>query len=175
MRLFNVETFKLETFFNSDVPEYAALSHTWGDEEVTFQDISTGFDRTKKGWTKILKSAVEAGNHNCKYIWVDTCCIDKSSSAELSEAINSMFHWYRMCKVCFAYLEDVSKEPKRMVTVIEIDSQPVYVPPLVPPKRDLFSKARWFQRGWTLQELIAPTTLYFYDSNWTIIGEKSSL
>ncbi len=95
MRLLNVETLRLETFYGSDVPEYAALSHTWGDEEVTFQDLTTDLGRKKKGWTKVFGSATEAKKHGCKFIWIDTCCIDKTSSAELSEAINSMFRWYR--------------------------------------------------------------------------------
>jgi hypothetical protein len=178
MRLLNVQTHKLEEFYGSDVPEYAALSHTWGNEEITFQDIAIDPYRRKTGWTKILRSAAEAEKHSCKYIWIDTCCIDKTSSAELSEAINSMFRWYRKCKVCLAHLQDVSEAPKAMVTLIEVDSEPVTPPgsllsPL--PARKSFSEARWFERGWTLQELIAPRTLYFYDSTWNRIGEKKEL
>jgi hypothetical protein len=94
MRLLNVETLKLETFDRSVIPKYAALSHTWGNEEVTFQDIATDLSQRKAGWTKILRSAAEAKKHSCKYVWIDTCCIDKTSSTELSEAINSMYRWY---------------------------------------------------------------------------------
>ncbi|KAH5412573.1 hypothetical protein HBI32_128880 [Parastagonospora nodorum] len=161
MRLLNVATFQLETFHHSDlpIPEYAALSHTWGHEEVTFQDIMTGSGREKAGWPKILESAAKAAEHSCKYIWIDTCCIDKTSSAELSEAINSMFRWYQKCKICFAYLEDISVQYKATTSHLSIDS--VLVAPGTKSPSPLhhpvsFSKARWFSRGWTLQELIAP-------------------
>ena len=174
MRLLNIETLRLETFYGSDVPEYIALSHTWGDDEVTFQDLETDLGRKKKGWIKIFGSAKEAKKYCCKYVWVDTCCIDKSSSAELSEAINSMFRWYRKSKVCVVHLEDVSKQPEPKVVEIEPDSEPATPPPspLSPPG---FHQSRWFRRGWTLQELIAPKTLYFYDSAWNNIGEKGEL
>jgi hypothetical protein len=175
MRLLNIETLQLETFYGSDVPEYAALSHTWGDEEVTFQDLTTDLGRRKEGWAKIFGSATEAEKHSCKYIWIDTCCIDKTSSAELSEAINSMFRWYRKSKVCFAHLEDVSKEPERKVIEVESNSEFVTPPPSSRPARAFLPESRWFKRGWTLQELIAPKTLYFYDSTWNQIGEKGEL
>jgi hypothetical protein len=156
------------------LPEYAALSHTWSDEEVTLQDLTVGLGRKKKGWNKILGSAIQAANHGCNYAWIDTCCIDKTSSAELSEAINSMFRWYRESKVCFAYLEDVSAEPKRKVIEIESDSEAT--PPLSPyPASWLLPKSRWFKRGWTLQELIAPKIVLLYDSSWNEIGEKRQL
>jgi hypothetical protein len=109
MRLLNVDTLKLETFYEPHVPRYAALSHTWGKEEVLFQDIEAG-QRDRKNWTKIYRSASTAQVLGWKYIWIDTCCIDKTSSAELSEAINSMYRWYLKCDVCIAYLEDVSLE-----------------------------------------------------------------
>lgn len=125
MRLLNVKTFQLETFFDTNVPEYVALSHTWNSEEVTFQDILTGAGQWKKGWNKLVRASAQAKNYGCTYIWIDTCCIDKSSSAELSEAINSMFLWYSRCKVCLAYLEDVNKDTKPLVTIVEVDSTPV--------------------------------------------------
>jgi hypothetical protein len=175
MRLLNIKTFQLETFF-SDVPEYAALSHTWGDEEVNFQDLTAKAGRTKNGWNKILGSTILAAKHGCNYVWIDTCCIDKTSSAELSEAINSMFRWYRKCKVCFAYLEDVSVE-RKVIEIIEIesDSEAGTAPPCSPPAHSGFPASRWFKRGWTLQELIAPKTVYLYDSSWNEIGEKRQL
>ncbi|KAF1963977.1 HET-domain-containing protein, partial [Bimuria novae-zelandiae CBS 107.79] len=182
MRLLNVITLKLETFNGPDVPKYAALSHTWGDEEVTFQDIMAGSGVGKIGWIKIIRSAAEAEKHGCKYIWIDTCCIDKTSSAELSEAINSMFRWYRKCQICFAHLDGVKLAPKTLVIVLEVDSEPITPgaspitqPPSPRSTPSSFSKARWFERGWTLQELIAPSTLYFYDSGWAQIGEKKEL
>lgn len=172
MRLLNVKTFQLGTF-HLDVPEYAALSHTWSDEEVTLQDLTAGLGRKKKGWNKILGSAIQAANHGYNYAWIDTCCIDKTSSAELSEAINSMFRWYRESKVCFAYLEDVSIEPKRKVIEIESDSDATG-PPSPCPASCLLSKSRWFKRGWTLQELIAPRIVLLYDSSWNEIGGEKA-
>jgi hypothetical protein len=174
MRLLSIKTFQLETFY-SDVPEYAALSHTWGDEEVTFQDLTADLGRKKKGWNKILGSTIQAAKHSCNYVWIDTCCIDKTSSAELSEAINSMFRWYRKSKVCFAYLEDVSKAPRWKVIEIESNSEEVTPPASPLPALSFLPKSRWFKRGWALQELIAPKTVYFYDSSWNEIGEKRQL
>ncbi|KAH7311899.1 heterokaryon incompatibility protein-domain-containing protein [Rhexocercosporidium sp. MPI-PUGE-AT-0058] len=174
MRLLNIKTFQVETFY-SDAPEYAALSHTWGDEEVTFQDLAADSGRKKKGWNKILGSTIQAEKHSCDYVWIDTCCIDKTSSAELSEAINSMFRWYRKSKVCFAYLEDVSKEPGWKVIEIESNYEAVTPPGSPLPALSFLPGSRWFTRGWTLQELIAPKTVYFYDSSWNEIGEKRQL
>ncbi|SRR6266480_5686484 len=151
MRLLNIETLQLETFYGSDVPEYATLSHTWGDEEVTFQDLTTDLCGTKKGWAKIFGSATEARKHSCKYIWIDTCCIDKTSSAELSEAINSMFRWYRKSKVCFAHLEDVYKKPERKVIEVRPlfgrDSKSITRSPSPLPARAFLPTSRWFKRG----------------------------
>jgi hypothetical protein len=184
MRLLNIKTFQLETFY-SDVPDYAALSHTWGNEEVTFQDLTADVGRTKKGWNKILGSIVQVAKHNCNYVWIDTCCIDKTSSAELSEAINSMFRWYRKSKVCFAYLEDVSAEPGWKEDQVEVGvvfdaaaalgDEEETPPPLPLPAICFLPRSRWFKRGWTLQELIAPKAVHFYDSSWNEIGEKRQL
>jgi hypothetical protein len=168
MRLLNVDTLKLETFYEPHVPRYAALSHTWGKEEVLFQDIEAG-QRDRKNWTKIYRSASTAQVLGWKYIWIDTCCIDKTSSAELSEAINSMYRWYLKCDVCIAYLEDVSLESD----LNEVDHNAHIATHLL--LYPTFSQARWFKRGWTLQELIAPHNLCFYDSDWTKIGEKQEL
>ncbi|KAI3322060.1 hypothetical protein HD806DRAFT_135496 [Xylariaceae sp. AK1471] len=153
-------------------PRYAILSHTWGREEVTFQDIQAFSRRqwsravsqtastiqAKKGFVKIRKAAALAAKHGYSYIWVDTCCIDKTSSAELSEAINSMFRWYKKASACFAYMEDVKYGCH--------DS-----------KGGLFhllcQDSRWFTRGWTLQELIAPYDVLFYGEDWGYLGSKA--
>lgn len=172
MRLLNLETFSLETFHGSDIPEYAILSHTWAEDEVTFEDLESWKDRTKQGWNKIFGSAAEAKKFDCNYIWIDTCCIDKSSSAELSEAINSMFQWYQKSKICLTYLEDMFEEPQPRNINIESDSI------IAEPSRSPYSgmaKSRWFKRGWTLQELIAPATLIMYDRAWNRIGDKEEL
>jgi hypothetical protein len=118
---------------------------------------------------------MHAAKHSCDYVWIDTCCIDKTSSAELSEAINSMFRWYRKSKVCFAYLEDVSKGPGWKVIEIESNDEDATPPGSPDPALSFLAKSRWFKRGWTLQELIAPKAVYFYDSSWNKIGEKRQL
>ncbi|KAH8811438.1 heterokaryon incompatibility protein-domain-containing protein, partial [Xylogone sp. PMI_703] len=156
MRLINVETYDLVEF-ETDVSGYAILSHTWGDEEVTFQDMHRGLDfaRRKKGFTKIQGTCSRAKADGFSYAWVDTCCIDKSSSAELSEAINSMYRWYQKAEICYAFISDVHMDG------IPWESQ--------------FRDSRWFTRGWTLQELLAPAELIFYSGDWVRIGSKAEL
>lgn len=96
------------TNFNASPPRYAILSHTWEDEEVTLQDLQSGGKaKQMKGYTKIRESCTLTASKGYDYIWIDSCCIDKSSSAELSEAINSMFRWYGDADVCYAFLCDV--------------------------------------------------------------------
>ena len=108
MRLLHSTSLVLHEFADNEIPEYAILSHRWGKEEVSFQDMQRGDSGGKAGYSKIVGCAKQALTDGCEYIWVDTCCIDKSSSAELSEAINSMYRWYREAKVCYAYLSDVT-------------------------------------------------------------------
>src|SRR5271155_2971591 len=138
MRLLNSKTLKLEEFPESEIPKYAILSHTWGKDEISFQDMQTGSAGKKAGYTKIKFSSAQALDDGLDYFWVDTCCIDKSSSAELSEAINSMYRWYQNAQICYAYLADVivAEKPRG--------------------RGSAFERSRWFTRGWTLQELIAP-------------------
>ena len=150
MRLLNCRTKELE-FFMGTPPYYAILSHTWEDQEVTF-DIyhNTDTDYTSfKGWYKIQQACAQALEDGLKYLWADTICIDKSSSSELSESINSMFNWYRDSDWCYCFLSDL---------------------PFVS-----FEASRWFNRGWTLQELVAPQKSKFYDQNWKFLGSKSDL
>ncbi|KAF2166495.1 hypothetical protein M409DRAFT_36723, partial [Zasmidium cellare ATCC 36951] len=110
-------------------------------------------------WKKVRLSCRQALADSIDYIWIDTCCIDKASSAELSEAINSMFRWYEKAAVCYAYMSDVLKPPDG------VDGA----------SRQPFEQSRWFTRGWTLQELIAPSKVMFYDCHWNCLGEKSAL
>jgi len=159
MRLINTTTFKLEEFIDNDVPPYAILSHTWAKEEASFQEMQ-GCDeivRKKEGYNKIKQCCEIAKSDGFNHAWIDTCCIDKTSSSELSEAINSMYRWYSTADVCYVYLSDV--------------------PSAGDPKADGsdFSLSRWFTRGWTLQELIAPSIVIFFGSDWKQIGSKSSL
>jgi hypothetical protein len=155
MRLLNANTFELREF-HDPVPLYAILSHTWGnpDDEISFQDIrDLSRARRKQAFTKIEGCARVALLNALEWIWVDTCSIDKSSSAELSEAIISMFRWYREAVLCFVVLEGTGEECEH---------------------QDL-AAARWFTRGWTLQELLAPTRLEFYSASWIFLGTRESL
>ncbi|KAF7549886.1 hypothetical protein G7Z17_g6080 [Cylindrodendrum hubeiense] len=157
MRLINVHTLRLEEFDNPAlVPDYAILSHRWGDEEVSFEDMKDlAVAQTKTAsFSKILGTCEAARVQGPQYIWVDTCCIDKSSSAELSEAINSMFRWYRKAQFCVAFLSD-----------LPVGRQLYWA-------SDELRNCCWFSRGWTLQELIAPKEVIFYDAGWNILGTK---
>ncbi|RYP22098.1 hypothetical protein DL765_001857 [Monosporascus sp. GIB2] len=148
MRLLNVHTRRLEEFTGNRIPLYAILSHTWTSGEITFQDLSDPSHRAKTGYHKIEGLCTKAVLDGYTYVWIDTCCIDKSSSAELSEAINSMYEWYKNSQRCYVYLDDVSAKEYHSLP----DSQ--------------LRRARWFTRGWTLQELLAPLELEFYDADW---------
>ncbi|RFN50421.1 het domain-containing protein [Fusarium flagelliforme] len=156
MRLLHSTCLKFAVFDGEDIPPYAILSHTWDSEEVTLSDMQQPEYQHLKGFAKIQGCCAQAAQEDLEWVWIDTCCIDKSSSAELSEAINSMFKWYQKADVCFVYLSDV--------------------PPLDPfLDRYLFEKARWFTRGWCLQELLAPREVEFFADNWTELGTKWSL
>ncbi|PNP79211.1 hypothetical protein FNYG_07287 [Fusarium nygamai] len=157
MWLINTTTIALEVKNVSSTP-YAILSHTWGDDEVTFEDMMTGQEKGKKGYVKIIHTCRLAKERGIAYAWVDTCCVDKRSSAELAEAINSMFNWYKLSEVCFAHLEDLK----------------IHRGPQDDPLSGM-SSCRWFTRGWTLQELIASRNLEFYDSAWNYRGTKAGL
>ncbi|KAF5519434.1 Vegetative incompatibility protein HET-E-1 [Colletotrichum aenigma] len=156
MRLLHTTTLDLNEFIG-DVPPYAILSHTWENDEVSLQDLSTTAGRSKKGFKKIEACCAQARRDGFDWAWLDTCCIDKTSSAELSEAINSMFRWYRQARVCYVYLSDLPSQYPG-----DVD-------------RRQFHSVKWFTRGWTLQELIAPRAMEFYDQNWEEIGTKVSL
>ncbi|KAJ1708520.1 hypothetical protein NYO67_9330 [Aspergillus flavus] len=132
---FEIELFTDEQLHN--LP-YAILSHTWGPDEVTLQNINDPLVKSWTGYMKIEQCCAIAYSSGYDYVWIDTCCIDKTSSTELSEAINSMFLWYQEAKTTF---ED----------------------------------SRWFTRGWTLQELIAPRNVIFFDGSWRVLGDKMSL
>jgi hypothetical protein len=107
MRLLHTRKFELQEFGSRKVPHYAILSHTWGIEEVTLQDIKTNEAMELTGYEKVRTACSVAAADGFEYIWIDTCCIDKTSSAELSEALNSMYRWYQEAEECYAYLADV--------------------------------------------------------------------
>lgn len=156
MRLINTKTLCIEEFFDGHAPKYAILSHRWVDGEVTLQEMQTEAGTTKPGYQKILSTCKQALSDDLSYAWVDTCCIDKTSSAELSEAINSMYRWYAEAEICYAFLNDI--------TIDDVSSDPY-----------AFGKSMWFSRGWTLQELIAPEHVTFYNASWRKFGTKASL
>ncbi|KAK0733175.1 heterokaryon incompatibility protein-domain-containing protein, partial [Lasiosphaeria miniovina] len=156
MRLINAKTLEFDEFFDSQVPRYGILSHTWEKEEVTLRDMrkSPPSVTAKKGYRKVTETCRLALEHGLDWVWVDTCCIDKTSSAELTESINSMFSWYQQAAICFVYLSDLSTRDNLEVRL---------------------TACRWFTRGWTLQELIAPKDVSFYDKKWQPRGTKISL
>lgn len=160
MRLLNTKSLELSRPYAPDeVPDYVILSHRWSTEEVTFADISeepisqlqsqTG---TKDGFAKIQGACELALRDGYAWIWIDSCCIDKSSSAELQETINSMWRYYADSNICYVYMADVP------------DSEAGWA--------QMFARSEWFTRGWTLQELIAPVCVEFYAKNWEPMGTK---
>jgi hypothetical protein len=154
-------------FLSGEIPEYAILSHTWGAdaEEVTYRDLVDGTGKDKIGYEKIRFCGDRARQDSLRYFWVDTCCIDKSNNNELSEAINSMFRWYRDATRCYVYLSDVYKTPSDADA--DKSKQPSW-------ELD-FRTSRWFTRGWTLQELIAPASVEFFTQDRKPLGNKKSL
>ncbi|KAI1322531.1 kinesin light chain [Xylariaceae sp. FL0255] len=149
-----------------DAPPYAILSHTWGPDEVFFPDLAETSKRwqQKAGYRKIEFCAEQAKQDNLQHFWVDTCCIDKGSSAELQTAISSMFRWYQNAEICYAYLSDVSKTGTSRAAE---DADTTW--------ETAFRNSRWHSRGWTMQELLAPRTVEFYSREGTLLGDKRSL
>jgi len=221
MRLLRAVDMTFHEFEGSSIPPYAILSHRWEGEEVTYQEMrdrasatATRFRSTndqelksqtaaterKSGFKKIRQCCEQASEDMIEYVWVDTCCIDKSSSAELSEAINSMYVWYQQSIVCYAYLTDVHTWPTYRAEdadgawagIIDIyerqdgnggglksrwDSGHVLAWQRLEPITHVMNSA-WWTRGWTLQELIAPSEMIFYANNspgWSKIGDKRAL
>ncbi|RDW89252.1 hypothetical protein BP6252_01284 [Coleophoma cylindrospora] len=162
MRLINTSTFRFEQFLGTKKPPYAILSHTWDSQEVTYDEMLNPSQETRRktGFQKIESCCGIAKEYGLSYAWVDTCCIDKRSSAELSEAINSMYRWYRDAEVCFVYIVDVDP-----VDSVPIDGD-IYGSA---GQTRAFKKSRWFSRGWTLQELIAPHQRVFFSNDWSLI------
>ena len=176
MRLLDTWTGLFHEVENHFEVTYAILSHTWTSAgEQSFQDVRClspqGLRSTLtsspqdprpilevEGLSAKIKSACRiAREHGYRYLWLDSCCIDKTSSAELSEAINCMYGWYRDAAVCYAFLSDVPDDDAPRDT------------------HSQFRQSRWFKRGWTLQELIAPRDVIFLSSGWQVLGTKLGL
>ncbi|KAK5675325.1 hypothetical protein LTS10_012091 [Elasticomyces elasticus] len=164
MWLIDVRTYKLKSFFDSNIPPYAILSHTWGDDELTFHGVQNPESSTWPSFEKVRRTCQLAFENDLDYVWIDTCCIDKSSSAELSEAINSMFQWYQSATICYALLSDF--EGTNSMAGIRTDDMN-FLEGVAKLK-----KCRWFSRGWCLQELIAPVVLQFYNEDWVFLSTK---
>jgi hypothetical protein len=154
----------LTDVFHEELPRYAILSHTWGldKDELTFDDLQSGKGESKAGYTKLRFCAEQAKQDGLEYFWVDTCCINKRDLHELSKSITSMFRWYRDAAKCYVYLSDVSLHN-------DDDHQTKLTWDLA------FRKCRWFTRGWTLQELIAPAAVEFFSKEWEHLGSKETL
>lgn len=158
MRLLHTDTLVIEEFGFGEIPNYAILSHRWYNYELNLQDVQNRIwekqdftnENKIKAFEKINRCCVRAKSDAFQYAWIDSCCIDKTSSAELSEAINSMYLWYYKAGRCYAYLSDVQS-------------------------MDTFQESEWFARGWTLQELLAPAEVFFLDKDWNDLGTKKSL
>ena len=189
MRLINVKAFlereglirrgkrvdrraKVLEFGDDEVTEYAILSHRWTEQEVDYNEVvklakmdeeERSEIRQREGYRKILQSCEQAKKDGYKWLWIDTCCIDKRSSAELSEAINSMCRWYENSRICYAYLHDV--HDSSFPIAWDYEKYP----------KSTGGWPEWFSRGWTLQEMIAPRDVQFFNKDWHSIGDKRSL
>lgn len=161
MRLISTDTengLRLVLFNDpSSIPPYAILSHRWGNDEVLYEHIIAEGTKEESRFDKMKRCCEKARSDGYAYVWIDTCCIDQKSSAELSESINSMYLWYQLAAVCYAYLHDV----------------PTHDSPR--DEDSFFRKSEWFTRGWTLQELIAPKDIVFLSRSWDEIGTKTEL
>lgn len=158
MRLIDTLNYQIIEFPPPKIPDYAILSHTWGQDEYLFTDRHNPSRRDSAGFRKIFRCCALAASHGYRYLWVDTCCIDKTSSAELTESINSMYKWYQKSEICYVYVADFALQSSSGSRLGES-----------------FRNCRWFTRGWTLQELLAPKQVIFYDSNWLEIGSRKFL
>ncbi|KAF2740962.1 HET-domain-containing protein, partial [Polyplosphaeria fusca] len=161
MRLlhFNGERLVSTDYRGKTIPLYAILSHRWGDSEVLYEDLAAGTYKDKAGYQKIEFCAAQAAQDQLQYFWVDTCCIDKWNLRERSKAINSMFRWYKGATRCYVFLPDVSTAADAPQSAWEAS----------------FLASEWFERGWTLQELIAPASVEFFSCEGRWIGDKTTL
>ena len=165
IRLLHAESYTFpneEGLRQQQTPPYVIISHSWGDQEVLYDDMPEFKEKLKKShaWkansaakiTGACKKVLEHDKGQIKHVWLDTVCINKKDPAEVSTSINSMYRWYKNAEVCFAYLHDYSSKGLAK-----------------------FTGSRWFTRGWTLQELVAPKRMMFFDKDWELVGDKGSL
>ncbi|GIZ47297.1 hypothetical protein CKM354_001039200 [Cercospora kikuchii] len=172
MRLLNVSTLELKEFGESSIPPYYIASHRWTSDETTYKDVKKRRNTTSTGYRKLqsfcdfiqrtnvptTRAMTTLGiERSCQWLWIDTACMDKTSSADLSECINSMFHYYADAQICYAYLHDVGPLRNHESAIMD------------------FVQGEWFRRGWTLQELLAPRKVVFLNRDWEIFGHKCQL
>jgi hypothetical protein len=141
-------------------PPYAILSHRWiyqggQSEEVTYQEFQNldNIVMQKSGYAKIKATCYQAWRDGLQYVWVDTCCIKQGDHDDVARNIRSMFAYYRNSCICYVYLADVSTQDDAW-------------------RESQFPNSEWFKRGWTLQELLAPRDVAFFDREWNAIGSK---
>jgi ankyrin repeat protein len=174
MRLVQIQadgSFSLVKYEGTPIPPYAILSHTWGDDkdEVNYEDMRKEKREKKSGDAKLDFCARQARKDDLQHFWIDTCCIDKSSSAELSESITSMFRWYKNSAQCYVYLADVTTKKRKA------DHETHDHGMLDDTWVSAFRTSRWFTRGWTLQELLAPRVVLFFSRDEELLGDKFKL
>ncbi|THV01249.1 HET-domain-containing protein [Dendrothele bispora CBS 962.96] len=172
-RMINTYSLKLKDFEDGvSIPHYAILSHTWGAEEIGYHDFDQLFFEDSENWSvfvegvemyeqhqgtkakpayhKIVEACIKALSDGVEYLWVDTCCIDQEDQTDVHRNVKNMYSYYRNSRICYAYLVDMGHQSS-------------------------FGQSRWFTRGWTLQELLAPPEVIFFDSNWGYIGSRTVL
>ncbi|KAL6153466.1 hypothetical protein ACJQWK_11234 [Exserohilum turcicum] len=157
----------LTDFRGKPIPPYAILSHRWGDSEILIEDIFNGnYKKKEEGYQKLRFCAEQAAQDGLQYFWIDTCCIDRWNNSERSKAINSMFQWYKNAVRCYVFLSDVSASTSTSTSTGSILCRDWNVS---------LRRSKWFTRGWTLQELIAPASVEFFSCEGQRIGDKASL
>ncbi|KAJ5033272.1 kinesin light chain [Bipolaris maydis] len=155
----------LTDFRGKPIPPYAILSHRWGDSEILIEDIFNGnYKKKEEGYQKLRFCAEQAAQDGLQYFWIDTCCIDRWNNSERSKAINSMFQWYKNAVRCYVFLSDVSASTSTSIGSVLCRDWNVSL-----------RRSKWFTRGWTLQELIAPASVEFFSCEGQRIGDKTSL
>ena len=174
MRLLQTTSLAFEEFYDWNTPAYAILSHRWEEREPTYQSFLNSSDKDGPEFAKIREACRLADENKLNWIWIDTICIDKTSSAELSEAINSMFKWYQFSTQCFTFLSDVESDNGLVRNILSDEGFAWFE--RTQRKNTLigFEQSKWFTCGWTLQEL-APTYMIFYDRYWRLIGSREAV
>jgi hypothetical protein len=184
MRLLHSIEWRFQEFFDDEIPPYAILSRRWGSDEVSYQSLQSAIREMEAGREPKLSGRGFLKIHNCRqqaaldayeWVWIDTCSINKESSAELSEAINSMYRWYCYARICYVYLADVREISAPPFHEGELQDEDLMLTVARERALEDFKKSEWFSRGWTLQELLGPTSAVFYDTSWKLFNTRDNL